>query len=201
MATKIEICNLALSNLGTGKVIASIDERSEEARVLKTYYDTTLEAVCRDFTWNFTKRFKKLALVEENPTSEWAYSYRLPNDCLLLRRILSGNRNDTALTLVPYILSYDTQGKLLFTDMVDAEIEYVLLPVSETFFPSDFALAFSYRLAYYIAPRITGGNAFTGLKKDMQDSYMRELAAAKRTSANEVQQDQSPDSEFIIGRL
>ena len=102
MATKIEICNMALSHLGTGKVIQSLTERSEEARSINTFYDVAYVATIRDFSIPSTKKFLTLQLVEENPTSEWRYSYRYPNECVLIKRILSGTRNDSRQTRVPF---------------------------------------------------------------------------------------------------
>ena len=191
---------MALSHLGTGKVIQSLTERSEEARSINTFYDVAYVATIRDFSIPSTKKFLTLQLVEENPTSEWRYSYRYPNECVLIKRILSGTRNDSRQTRVPFIESQDSSGKLILTDAVDAVIEAVTRPTSESFLPPDMALALSYRLAYYIAPRTTGGNAFTGLKKDMMDGYLNELAIARRNAANEIQPEEVPESEFIRGR-
>lgn len=200
MPTKIEIGNMALGNLGTAKQIQSFDERSEEARAIKQFFDVCFLACVRDFIWPFTKQFRTLQLVMANPTTEWLYAYRYPNDFVRFNRILSGIRNDTRQTRVPYIESSDSQGKLILTDQQEAQAEGGVLPQNISIFPADFAIAMSYRLSYYISPRLTGGNAFSGLKKDMWDAYLNELSRARSNAANETQPDPLPESEFIRAR-
>lgn len=201
MSTKIEICNIALSNLGTSIEIQDINERTKEAKALKKFYGVALAACCRDFTWPFTKQFVQLQLVENNPTTEWLYSYRYPNNCILFKRILHpGMRDDTYDGRVPYIQSSDNSGKLIFCDLPEAQAEIAVVPTNESFFPPDFIMAFSYRLAFYIAPLTTGGNAFTGLKNDMMNAYMNELSIARRNAANETQADRARPSSLELFR-
>lgn len=201
MATKIEICNMALFHLGTTIAIQDINEKTKEAKALKVFYGTALEACCRDFTWQFTKQIVKLQLVEENPNDEWQYSYRYPNNANLIKRILHpGSRDDTYMERVPFDQSSDSSGKLIFCDQPEAYAEISVTPINESFFHADFVLAFSYRLAFYIAPSLTGGNAFTGLGDSMMAKYLNELAIAKRNSANERQKDPEKPSSLELAR-
>lgn len=201
MSTKIEICNMALSHLGTTIEIADINERSKEARALKRFYKVALDACCRDFSFPFTKQIVQLELVEEEPNSEWLYSYRYPVQANRIKRILHpGSRDDTHDGRIPYTLSSDNSGKLIFSDMPEAYAEIVVTPANESFFSADFALAFSYRLAFYIAPSLTGGNAFTGLGDSMMAKYLNELAMARSNAANEVQKDKEQPSSLELAR-
>jgi len=126
MASKTEICNLAIGHLGTGKLIADFTtEQSAEAKACRRFYDPTLETTIRDVSPTFARKFVTLALVEETPTTEWDYSYRYPNDILKVRRILSGTRNDSRQSKVSYIEGFDNTGKLIYTDAADAVIEAI----------------------------------------------------------------------------
>ena len=91
MASKTEIGNLALSHIGIGKEVANIEtEQSAEASALRRVYDTALRKTLRDFNWPFARVIADLGLIEEDPTDEWDFSYRVPSDCVSFRRIPSG---------------------------------------------------------------------------------------------------------------
>jgi hypothetical protein len=197
-----EICNLALSHLGSGHEIADIDneeEVSDEKSACLRYYDTALKQTLRAFHWPFAKKIAELTEVEEDPTDEWAYSYALPSDCLSVRRILSGQRNEYRQSRVPYHIGHDeTHGRLIFTDMDEAEAEYTALIETESFYPDDFVMAFSFLLAFYIANRVVAGD--NRRRTAMWESYQIELAQARAASANEEQVDEEVASEFVRGR-
>lgn len=200
MATKIEICNMALANLGTTIEIQDINERTKEAKALKRFYQTTLEACLRDFSWPFTKKIVKLQKVADNPTPEWLISYRYPNTCVLFKRILHpGVRNDTYDGRVPFLQSSDNSGKLILCDQPEAYAEIIVIP-SESLLTPDFVLMFSYRLSFYIGPSLTGGNAFTGLGDSMMAKYLNELSIARRNAANETQKDVEQPSSLELAR-
>lgn len=199
MASKTEICNLALSHLGYGKEIADLDtEQSQEASACRRFYTTAKQAILEDHDWSFATEFATLALIEANPTTEWAFSYRYPTDCLKIKRILSGIRQDTTDTQVPFKLLQDTSGLIIYTDMEDAQIEFIK-DVTENYLPAQFNLAFSFRLAAYLAPRITGGDPFK-MKEEMLGQYALELQRAKINNMNEERLDTRPESEFIRTR-
>ena len=95
MASKTEICNLAISHLGVGKEIANFEtERSEVAAACRRYYDIALQTMLTEFDWGFATRYVTLGLEEIEPNSEWRYSYRYPHDCLKVRRIISCETGD-----------------------------------------------------------------------------------------------------------
>lgn len=199
MASKTEICNLALSHLGVSKEIASLTEKSQEAQACNRFYDTCLSATLRDFSWHFATRYTELALVEEDPTTEWAYSYRYPTDCVKVRKIVSGIRNETEATRIPFMEAQDDSGLLIFTDQADAQIEYTVLASDPVRYPPDFTLALSFRLAYYIAPRVTAGDQFRLGDRSM-NAYRMEIANARLASSSESQVDVEPDSFFVRSR-
>ena len=94
MATKTEIFNMALGHLAIGKMVANFTaEQSQEARIGRIYYDIALGQVLKDVPWPFATKIAALGLLEEEPNTEWGYSYRYPSDCAHFRRILSGSRS------------------------------------------------------------------------------------------------------------
>lgn len=200
MASKTDICNIALSHLGISKEIANLDsEQSKEAAACRRFYEVTIESTLKDYSWPFASKIATLNLIEENPNDEWAYSYRYPTDCLFFRRILSGNRNDTELTKVPYAVTKDNSGYVVFTDRAEADAEYTVKITDESFFSSDFIIAVSYRLASYIAPRVTAGDPFK-LGQQALQKYMIELNKAVANAFNEDQSITLQDTESIAAR-
>lgn len=200
MATaKLGIWNMALSHLGQGKEVQDEDENSAAAGACRRFYDQVVDEALGDFRWSFNRKFATLALIEADPTDEWAYAYRVPSDCLTVRRILSGIRNDTNATAIPFIIGQDDSGRLLYTDMENAQVEYGVRLDGTSRFPADFARALSFLLAVYIAPRVTAGDPF-GLRKDAMSLYENAIGKAMSHDANQGRADQAPDSEFISVR-
>jgi hypothetical protein len=200
VASKTEICNLALSHLGVGAEISDIEtEKSSEADSCRRFYNLAVETALRDVNWPFASRFKTLALIEEDPNEEWAYSYRYPTDCLKIRRILSGVRNETPDTRLPYKIAQDDAGMIILTDKESATIEYTQREDDPAMYTPDFILALSYRLAHYIGPRVTGGD-FVQLGQQIYQLYQIEISNAASVAFNEEQGDVMPDSELIRAR-
>lgn len=129
---------MSLMHLSVGKQISSFNEKSEEARACALFYDTAKDEVLRAFAWPFATLTVSLQLVQQQPTPEWGYSYRLPSDCLAARRLLLSTvstgpfpsvfsiaapyntplgRVPTAQNRIPYRIMADAQGGLLYTDV------------------------------------------------------------------------------------
>lgn len=192
---------MALSHIGVSKPIGNLDtEQSQEAAACRTFYEISRDSVMRAIQWPFATKIAALALIEEDPNDEWAYSYRYPSDCLDIRKIQSGIRNETSAQRIPYKIASDDQGLLIFSDREDAILEYTVRIENVDLFPPDFMMALSYKIASYIAPRLTAGDPFK-LNEAMLAMYKMEVSAASANAQNEQQPDQFPDSEFIQARL
>lgn len=200
MASAVEICNLALSHLGVGKEIANLTtERSEESAACRRFYESARDAVLRDYPWPFTTKISALGLVAADPNDEWGFSYRYPTDALKLRRIPSGIRNDNRQSRVPFKLAQDSSGLIIYTDAENAQIEYTARSEDPGLYPADFVMALSFRLAVYIAPRVTGGDPFK-MGDRARTMYQYELQMAQGNATNEEQAEEVPDAELIRAR-
>jgi len=200
MASPTEISNLAISHLGIAKVIGNLTtEHSAEAQKCRIFYEQSVKATLRDGYWPFARKFVTLALIEEDPTEEWAYSYQMPSDCLFFKRILSATRNDTRQSRVPYLVGHGDAGTLIYTDQNEAQAEYVVYVSDTNRYPTDFMMAVSFRLASYIAPALTGGDPFK-LGARAYQAYQMEIGMARANSKNEEQVDEEPESEFTRSR-
>lgn len=196
---EIDLYNLALSHVGNSKECQSTDENSAEARACRRFYAQTRDEILREFPWPFAKVTVALALVEDDPTTEWTYAYRYPVDCLYFRRILGDCRMEIRETRVPYLVGRDSNGKLLYTDREDAVAEYTTAVEDTSTFDPLFAQAVAFKLGFYIAPRVTAGDPFK-LGARAFGLYRQTMEQAADMALNEQQDDPDPDSTFMLVR-
>lgn len=197
MASKVEICNLSSTHLGIGHSISNFDtDASEEGAAYRAVYDIVLKTVLRKYPLPFTTKIITLALVEEDPNSEWEYAYRYPTDCIAIRRILSGTRADTRQSRIPYKMGMDSQGIVIWTDQENVEIEYTYYANNPHHYPPDFVIAFSYYLAHIVSKRITVGDQFK-LGERAYQMFLLEISEAVARGFNESQSEEEIESEFI----
>ena len=199
MSSKTEICNLAISNLGSGKEIANVEtEKSQEARACNRYFDIALETLLEEYEWTFATRTQALNLIETDPNENWEYSYRWPVDCLKIIKIVNDNRVDNYENLIPFDVVSDDSGKLIHTDKVSANIKYIRKLENYSVLSANFRLALSYLLASYIAPRINENSPLKS-KQEMFAQYLLELSRAKTKDMNLIQRERK-ESDFIRAR-
>jgi hypothetical protein len=191
------IANLALGHLGVEKEIANIEtENSQEARAMRRFYQIALDEILEEFPWPFAKKTEALALVEEDPTTEWAYAYRYPSDCVKLRRIQSGGRQDSLQSAIEFVVAQDTQGRLIYTDEPEAVMEYTCRGTAEVHYPPGFVSAFSALMAFYTCVKLTGGDPFK-IRDSVYAMYRTLLGKAQANALNEQQMPPQLEAEFI----
>ena len=79
---------------------------------------------------------------------------------------------------------------------MDAILDYQIIETDSSRYQVDFVLAFSYRLAELIAPRITAGDPF-GLGPKAAANYEKSKRKAWAASLNEQQEPEPAQSEFV----
>lgn len=200
MASVIEICNIALSNIGNSRSINSLEEASKEAGACSLHFDACRDSVLSDFDWNFAT--KRVALADTNmPPSDWQYAYQYPSDCLRITAImLPGVRNPTAAMRVQYEtgISDDATGRLIYTDLPSAWLKYVSRITDVNLFDAIFSEALSWRLAAAIGMQVTGS---ADLGNNALNMYRSLILSAGAHSMNESQEPQLPESDFTLARL
>ena len=206
MANPSEICNLALSHLGNGKPVNNyLTETSAEALACRAYFTFAVNATLKAFWWEFAKRFTQMGQVELPVGADqlYGYAYRYPTDCLEIRRFVSGgvlnnswtesgpglrggyDPRASALDLGEFALMDDPAGTVVLTNQSSGLIEYTSnMSGLSSHWPDDFVLTVSYRLAAYIAPRVTAGDPFKTGQNAMQ-MYAMHLAEAR---TNDIRQ-------------
>lgn len=198
--SKAEICNVALSHIGVGNTIQDFDQDdSEEAQACRDLYDKALRPTMRAADWPFTRKFAALVLVQLDPTTEWKFEYKYPQDAERIHRILTGSRNPSLQETAPYIIIKGATSASILTDCEDAVMEYFVIETDPSRFTSDFELAFSYKLASFIAPRLADGDS-RQIKLDMERLFAIEVTVAKAAALNEQQREPEPPSDLESAR-
>ena len=200
MADRTSVSNMALLHLGATEEIQNVNtENSEAAIACRRFFDPALKMFQRDFSWPFSNVIQALALVEESPNTEWAFSYQYPSDCEFFHRILSGTRNDSRQTRVPYRVARGTSGSVIFTDKEDAFGDWSVVETDLNRYPPDAIMALSFLIAHLISPKITSGDPFK-LGARAFALYNQARNSAQANALNEQQDDEPTQSEFIAGR-
>jgi len=200
MASEVEICNLALGNIGNSRSINSLTEKSKEADICNLYYADCRDSVLSDFAWNFAT--KRVALADAGtPPPDWQYAYAYPTDCVRIIGIMvSGIRNPTAALRVQYEVGANTDGtgRMIFTDEPSAWLKYVSRITDVNMYDNIFIEALAWRLAAAISMSLAG-NADLG--NNCLTMYRNVILSAGSHSMNESQEPPQHDSEFTIARL
>lgn len=203
---KTDIANMAVSHLAVGLEIQDFDnEKTEAAQAARRFYDLARQKVLRDYDWPFANTIEFLALLANpvgltQPTTEWLYSYRYPANAIAVRRILNqAMRVDTADSRAIYSVGRDAVGRIIYSDLATAQIQYTYDETDPTRFPPDFVVALSFYLAFLIGPRVSGGDQFK-LADRAYLLYQRAILEAQANAANEEPPDNLPDAEMILAR-
>ena len=114
-ASTAAIANLALSHLGSTAVVITdlAADTTLEGKSCRQFYSQAVRETLLAHPWNVAQVQAALTLVEAVTTDpmEWAYKYRVPEDCLMPQRVLWQNiRTPPSGYRVPYRLLRDTES-------------------------------------------------------------------------------------------
>lgn len=176
MASTIDICNLALVRIGQGVAIASLSELSESAVQCNALLPIMRDLVLGDADWSFARRSVALALVEEDPSTAWAYSYRAPTDCLRALYI------DPEQLRIPYETGGDSSGGLIYTDIEDAVLVYTERMENLAQWSTHAADALAWRMGVDLAMVLARD---AGRAENCRTEYRRAIERAAANDANQ----------------
>lgn len=148
MPSKIEIINLALTNLGAELVI-SLDEETELVSRVNNIYELTKKSVLESHPWGFASKRIQLAPSINKPAFEFDNAFPLPSDFL---RVIS---------LYPeeYQIKYTIESGHILANESVLNLKYVYNVSEESKFTSIFSHCFAARLAHELCQYVTGSSA------------------------------------------
>lgn len=195
MSSEVEICNLALSHLGS-YTITALTDASQEARKCKLYYPIARDFVLRDFPWNFAERRIYLALLSGVDPVGYEYAYQYPVGCLKAREIyneiIGGEPVDFTINAVE-----DLSDKMLLTNEANALLIYTAGITDPNVFDIAFINALSFKLASDLAQSLTKK---TKLQDTMMKAYGYYMSLAKTANASEAKETNVVDNPLVAAR-
>lgn len=153
MATQVDIVNLALSALGSGATVKSINPSDGTAEALQAakWYPMALRRVIEDHEWSFLTTVEEPAQYEGDykETRGFTYAFAMPSN--VARIIKVGKRGDVN-NEVDYRLEVleGTETPVILTDEEYPVIKYVQYSDTPTLFPSYFIEPLVMLLASYL---------------------------------------------------
>lgn len=210
MASVVQLCNTALSHIGSEARVSSINppDGSVEAGHCAMFYDLARTELLEPGNWAFSLKRAPLAGVT-NPSTAWAYAYAKPSNCLRALRILRPSiaaavptRN---LAFDPHAddrdgAAFDVEGDVILTNAPDAVLLYVQDVTDSTKFPASFTSALSYLLASYLAGPIIKGNEGVRVGDAMRQRAMALADIAATASANASSAESLPQPSLLAVR-
>ena len=210
MASVVQICNMALSHIGSEARVSSISppDGSVEAGHCATFYDQARTEMLEPGNWAFALKRQLLAQVT-NTSNAWAYAYTKPADCQRALRILRPSVAVTVFTqdriAYPHTddrdsAPFDVEGEVLYTNEPDAVLVYTCDVTDTTKFPASFVSALSYLLAAYVAGPIVKGNEGVRVGDAMRQRAQALADLSATSSANASSADNVPQPTLLAVR-
>lgn len=210
MASDVQICNMALSHIGSEARVSSISppDGSVEAGACATFYDMARTEMLEPGNWAFSLKRVSLAQLV-NPSTVWAYAYAKPSNCLRALRILRPSIGVTVFTqdLVaePHTddrdsAPFDIEGEVILTNEPNAVLVYVQDVTDSTKFPASFTSALSYLLGSYLAGPILKGNEGVRVGDAMRQRALSMADVSATASANASSAESLPQPTLLAVR-
>ncbi len=117
MSSQIEICNMALSRLGSSRII-SLGDNTVESKTLNAIYNQVAKFVMAMGPWPSVKCRAVLAQTTTTPAFGFSYQYQLPVDpkCLKVLRLNELKLGD---------VNYQVEGDKIICDEAAVSILYI----------------------------------------------------------------------------
>lgn len=219
MATKVDICNLALSHLGDTATVSSIDppEGSIQAEHCARFYPMARDSLLEMHPWSFATRRVALAILGSG-APEWDYCYAQPADALNVVSVLPPYASDDysigaapgalqPISVVsgyvpqPFACEVDEDGNsIILTDQADAVLRYTVVNVDESKFAPLFVMALSWHLAGMLAGPILKGDAGAAEAKRCATMMNAYLSQATESDASQRSIKPQHNVAWIAGR-
>ena len=194
MANAVDICNLALSQLGERGQIVSLDpaDGSEYAAECKNYYPIALRKLLEEYDWSFMQTRARLNKLANFDSELYGYknAYALPSDCVRVVRVSEANAENTMSHFASefprnYEIQYSktTDNRILLTNVDNAIIQYTLYRDVPVLFPTYFIEALVLCLAVYLVGPLKRSDPASTIAQNLRQAYEQTLSKAKTADA------------------
>lgn len=218
MATKVDICNLALFKLAQSIVLPAMTDDSKAADVMNRLWEPMRDLVLSERVWPWAMKAQALALEAEPPLPGWGFRYSYPNDCLTafaltdaqglasrgkLIRFATGDCTVGAWGRGSGVFDWDTssgdQGMSIMANAANAFLVYTAKVEDANRYPPQFVNALACRLAAEAAPPMIGEVGLQS-KQSLLEEYALALTNAGAHAMNESRSDDDMQPAAITAR-
>lgn len=225
MASEVDICNRALSQVRQGS-INSLDQTpaTVASQQCRLWYAECRDIMLEDSVWNFARRIAAPAVISGGEEFNWRYVYAIPPDCLRINKVIpnieiieapaEGDTDTTSalqitkaleqviasLPAVNYQVYNNGTTKVLLCNEPAIRIDYRSRITDPNRMPPQFRTALSMFLASFLAVPLAGATEGPKLRAEALTLYQGILDMANINNSNEGQQE-PPESEYILARL
>jgi hypothetical protein len=157
MASKQDICSMAMYLIGCNSVSDLDAPTTEEERACKLWWDQCVKEVLEDHDWKFARGYKVLdgsLALTTSPSEEYDHAYQLPTDCLKLQYLWDADAGCRV-----KLSEYEIHGALILTDLDTVNIVYTQNDIAVGLFPAFFVSALTYLLGAKCAPKLATNGA------------------------------------------
>ncbi len=163
--SEVDVCNIALANLGEQARVTSIDpsDGSREADLCAQFFDLARDQLLEKHAWDFALRSVTLTKRSTSPRVDWKCAYDYPDDVISVLSVVRSDVDYNYKTMgntgqQPYSVELDANGvRMLLTDEEDAMLLYVAKVTDSTQWSSLFIRALSWQLACHLAGPVLKG--------------------------------------------
>lgn len=158
--SEVQICNMALSHVGSRSKIESLTENSTEAWQCNQWYTYSRLQALEMFPWNFARQRVLLSLhAEAAPEGIWAFRYSYPDNCAVAREIENEIGPDADNHPFEVQLASDGESKSIVTNVECATLVYTQNLTNPNMYSSFFVNLLSWIIASNIGFSLTGKQA------------------------------------------
>jgi hypothetical protein len=195
MATKTDICNIALMSLKSATVTNIETDKTTGGIACNLFYDSVLKSLLEQYNWSFAQTRTALRLSNHPTSDEWGFAYSYPVDAVKIIEI-----DSVAGNVVPFEIGYGSQSTIILTNKQNATAVYTKFITDSSRFPALFSMSLSYKLASAIATSVCDGDLFN-LGAIAEQKYLQTVSHAISSSKNEFGAPPETVSSMVSSRL
>lgn len=208
-AGEVDICNLALANIGDLARVTSIDppDGSQQAALCARFYPVARDEVLEMRRWSFAT-WRRTPVAVDTDVTEWRYAFLVPADAITVFAVRAADATTDFFpsssdrpTSEPFITEVDSSGRsVIRTNVEDVVIHYTRRVTDTRRYSSSFRTSLAWALAAKLAgPLLKGDVGAAEAKRCLQ---MAAFTGSAAQSADAVQRrpDVNPSAPWIAGR-
>jgi hypothetical protein len=202
MASSIDICNMALSYLGTTSSITALTDSTVEAQQCNIHYAATRDALLSAHDWQFARKELLLLASTSTVVEGFSYIYQYPTDCLTPIRMDTGATITYAGTAIAYTqIEFEVRNvdadRVIVANYDELTLVYTSRVTNTGLYTPGFVKALALALAAELCVAIIRDPEMEQMVRDKHNVALSE--ALRQDQQSQVQQQQQ-NASWVNGR-